>query len=496
MSKVQSSYRQIFKTTSLFGGVQVFTILISIVRSKFIAVLLGPTGMGIVGLLNSTILFIAALTNFGLARSSVKNIASANSLGNSTRIAIVVGVLRRLVWITGILGTLITLIFSSFLSELAFGNKDYKLAFVWLSVTLLLNQISAGQGVVLRGMRQLKYMAKSSLWGSISGLLISVPIYYIWGLKGIVPAILISSVFTLFLTFYYSRKVHVDTVKISKDELFFEGKDMLLMGLLLSLSSLIVLGESYIVRIYIRLTGSVEDVGFYNAGFTIVNTYFGVIFTALTTDYYPKLAGIAHDAKKAILLMNQQSEMTVLIISPVLVIFLVFINPVIIILYSQEFLPISQMILWVALGIYFKAASWSLGVIFISKGDVKTLFWSEFVTTSVMLILNLLFYKFLGLVGLGISFFLAFIYAFIQTFLIVKIKYSFSYSIQFYKIYIFHLVLGIIGFLIALNIDKPMNYYFGIIIILISCWFSVIQLDKRIGIISTIKNKFKNQNDD
>jgi hypothetical protein len=49
----QSSYRSIMKATSVWG-VQVFYIVIAIVRSKIIAVLLGPAGMGIVGLLNST----------------------------------------------------------------------------------------------------------------------------------------------------------------------------------------------------------------------------------------------------------------------------------------------------------------------------------------------------------------------------------------------------------------------------------------------------------
>lgn len=489
MSEHQSSYRQIFKATSLFGGVQVFTILTSIIRSKFIAVLLGPTGIGIVGLLNSTTLFIAAFTNFGLERSAVKNIAVANSAGDKTSIAETVGVLRKLVWITGILGALLTLIFSPLLSELTFGNKEYTLAFVWLSITLLLNQISAGQGVVLRGMHQIKYMAKSSLWGSISGLIISVPIYYIWGLKGIVPAILISSISTLILTYYYSRKVHVETVKISKVTLFSEGKDMLFMGLVLSISTLIVMGESYIVRVYIRLIGSVEDVGFYTAGFAIVNTYFGVIFTALTTDYYPRLAGVAHDNGKAKILMSQQSEMTILIIAPILVAFLVFINAIVIILYSQKFLPISEMILWAALGIYFKAASWALGVIFISKGDVKTLFWSEFAATMVMLSLNLLGYRYLGLEGLGISFLIAFIYAYIQTFLVVKYKYTFSYSTDFYVIFLIQLFLGIVSFIIVKITISPWSYISGSIIIMISLFFSLQKLDKRLNFFNTIKNR-------
>src|ERR1017187_2971393 len=116
MSEQLSSYRQIMKATSIFGGVQVFTIIISIIRSKFIAILLGPTGMGIAGLLTLTTGLIGGLTNFGLGTSAVRDISYANGTGNETRIAIVVAVLRRLVWITGTLGTLVMLVLSSWLS--------------------------------------------------------------------------------------------------------------------------------------------------------------------------------------------------------------------------------------------------------------------------------------------------------------------------------------------------------------------------------------------
>ena len=490
MSDYKTAYRQIVKSTSLFGGVQVFTIIITIIRTKFIAILLGPSGLGIVGLFNSTISFISALTNFGLERSAVKNIAFSNAQNDLRKISLTASILRKLVWYTGIFGALITIIFSSSISELTFGNKNYSLAFVWLSITLLLNQISIGQTAVLRGMQKLQFMAKSSLWGSLLGLIVSVPIYYFWGLDGIVPAIIISSLFALFISFYYFSKLGVITIKPNNDEFYQEGKDMLKMGLILSLSSLIVLAESYLVRIYIRQIGSIEDVGFYNAGFSIVNTYFGVIFVALTTDYYPKLAAIANDFKKSTLLINQQSEMTILLIAPILVVFLTFIEPIVVILYSTEFLPINEMILWAALGIYFKAASWALGVIFISKGDVKTLLFSEFSATLIMLVLNLAGYKHLGLEGLGISFFLAFIFAYIQTFTILKVKYSFSYSTQFRKIYFIHLTLGILSFLVMSFVINPINYYLGILIILISLAFSLKLLEKRTGFLTYIINKF------
>ena len=65
------SYRQIVKATSLFGGVQFFQIIISVIRSKFVAILLGPAGMGVVGLLTATTGLVAGLTNFGLGTSAV-----------------------------------------------------------------------------------------------------------------------------------------------------------------------------------------------------------------------------------------------------------------------------------------------------------------------------------------------------------------------------------------------------------------------------------------
>lgn len=495
MTHKNISYTQILKATSLFGGIQVATIIISIIKSKFVAVLLGPTGIGITGLFMTSIAFVSTLTNFSLERSTVKNIATANGSKDLDRIATVVSVLRRLVWFTGLLGAFLTIIFSSVLSELAFGNKDYTIHFICLSSILLLNQISAGQGAVLRGMSKLSYLAKSSLFGALSGLFISIPIYYFWGVDGIVPAIILGSISTFILTYYYSRKVNINTVKVSKSVFLLESKDMIRMGLVLSLSSIVVMGEAYVVRLYIMNSGGVEDVGFYTAGFTIVAMYFGVIFTALTTDYYPRLAGVANDIKKANLLMNQQSEMTILIIAPILIIFLVFINSIIIILYSKEFTPINEMVLWAGLGIFFKAASWALGVIFISKGDVKTLFWSELSATLVMLTFNLLGYNYFGLEGLGISYFGAYLFAYIQTFLLVKYRHSFSYSKEFYKIFFFQLCLGIITFVASRWLGQSWNYIIGVFLAIISIMFTMRFIFSRTNILEVIKSKFQKKSD-
>ena len=102
-----------------------YQILIGIIKSKFIAVLLGPAGMGIQGLYQSTLDVIKSLTALGLEQSAVRDISEANGCKDAHRIGRTVATVRRLVWMTGTLGLVATLILSPLLSQWTFGNGDY-----------------------------------------------------------------------------------------------------------------------------------------------------------------------------------------------------------------------------------------------------------------------------------------------------------------------------------------------------------------------------------
>lgn len=496
MNEQQSSYRQIMKATSLFGGVQFFQIIISVIRSKFIAVLLGPTGMGIVGLLTSTTGLVGALTNFGLGTSAVKNISEANSSGDENRILSVISVMRRLVWITGALGSIVTLIFSAWLSEITFGNKDYTFAFIWLSITLLLNQLSSGQLVLLQGLRKIKQLAQANVYGSLSALIITIPLYYKFGEKGIVPVMIITAVITLFFSWHFALTAKMKSIKITKELTLTEGKNMLKMGFAISLSGLISLMGAYILRIFINRTGNLSDVGLYSAGFTIIGSYVGMIFSAMGTDYYPRLSAVANDDEQCRQNINQQAEIALLILAPILIIFLVLVNWAVILLYSTKFLAVTDMVHWAALGMFFKAISWSIAFVFLAKGASLLFFWNELVGESYTLGFNVLGYHLGGLTGLGISFLITYFIYMIQVFIIAKVKYKFSFSPSFKKIFLLQFVLTLMGFVVVKLFSQPYPYVIGSVLIGISVWFSYKELDNRIGLKDVLKNymsKFKNK---
>jgi O-antigen/teichoic acid export membrane protein len=488
----QSSYKQILNATSIFGGVQIINIIISIVRSKFVAVLLGPFGIGISGMLTATIGIIAGLTNFGLGTSAVRDISAAYESGNTQRIAIVANVLNRWVWITGLLGMILTLLLSPWLSYLSFGNYDYTIAFLVLSITLLINQLNSGQLVVLQGGRKISLLAKANLAGSVIGLFTTIPLYYVWGIDGIVPALVIAAIVSLLISYYFRKKIVIEKIRVSKVRSIAEGKQMLKMGFLISMSGFMTLGFSYLVRLFISHEGSISEVGLYNAGFTIISTYVGLIFTAMGTDYYPRLSAVADDVKKANETINSQIEIALTILGPIIVVFILFIQWIIQMLYSNQFCTVNTMLVWAALGMLFKAVSWSIAFFFLANGSSKLFFWNEIITNIYLTVLNIIGYYYWELTGLGYAFILSYFIYMVQVYVITNRHFDFKLGKNAILILMTQLVFASISILILFYLKGSIFYTASIVLIILNLLYSYYLLNKRIDM-KNIVNKLANK---
>ncbi len=485
----QSSYRSIFKATSLFGGVQVYQILIQIIKSKFVAVLLGPAGVGIMGLYQSGLQLVQQISSMGLAQSAVRDVSEANGTNDANRIAKTITVVRKLVWITGFLGLLIVACFSPLLSKASFGNYDYTIPFIILSITLLIDQLSAGQKVVLQGMRRLKDLAKCTAFGVTFGLITSVPLYYWFGINGIVPTLILNSACSLFLSWLYSRKIKIEKVKVTPKQTLAQGKQMLVMGISMSLSGIFASVVSYAIRGFIQGNGGVEQVGLYQAGFAIMTTYVGMVMNAIATDYYPRLATINKDNEKCREAVSQQGEIGTMILAPMLTCCLVFMPFVLQLLYSDQFLAANEYISWACLGMMLRMASWVISFLFVAKAESRLFIILELTANLIYLIFSLWGYKLLGLSGLGIAFALNYLVYFFVVYLIARKRYKFRFSNSFIKCYCIQLLLVGICLLVVKLLDGWQIYASGSIVIVISCLFGIRGLDQRMNLLGFIRNK-------
>ena len=488
-----SSYRSIFKATSLFGGLQVYQILIGIIKSKFVAILLGPAGMGIMGLYQSTLDLIKSVSAFGLESSAVRDISEANGSKNELKIATIIASMRKLVWLTGALGLVITLVLAPLLSRLTFGNGDYTWGFVLLSVTLLINQISAGQRVLLQGMRRLRDLAKASAIGATVGLIISVPLYYWIGPQGIVPTIVAASLSSMALSWFYARKVKTQKVNLTLKQAFSNGQSMIRMGIAMSISSILVTLFAYILRWFIRKQGGVDAVGVFSAGFMIVNTYVGMVFTAMGTDYYPRLAAVNSDNERCKEVINQQGEVAVLILAPLAVSCIIFMPLIIRIIYSESFLSATDYISWAILGMMFKAASYVVAYLILAKADSRVFIYNETFSNIRSLIFNIVGFYLWGLAGLGIAFLVNNVCYLVQVFFIAKKRYNFSFQPSFINVFIPQFALVVVCFVITKLWESNYSFLILAILFIISTIYSLIELNKKMNIVVFLKHRLNSK---
>lgn len=487
MTENHSSYKQIVKATSIFGGVQIFNICIAIAKSKIIALVLGPTGFGISGLLNTTSDFISSILNGGLNSSAVRRIVISDSQGNKNHLNVIIAIVRNLLFIAGLIGALFILLFSNKLSELIFKSLEFSIAFKWIGVAIFFQQLTAGELIVLQGLRKLKNLALANVIGSSLSLVFTIPFYYYFGIKAIAPSIFISAILTFIIAKIYASKYTEKQVKVQNELLLKEGKNLYKLGFALSLSGIFTIGTSYGLRLHISSHGSFEELGLFTAGFAILNTYVGIIFKAMSTDYFPRLSSIIDDLDKRNKFVNQQSEVTLLLLTPIMVFFAIFIRYIIKILYSDEFIGAENMLQYSVIGIYLKAAAWAIAFIILGKGDSKLFLLSEVLANVYMLFFNVLGYKLLGLDGLGLSYAIGYLIYFLQIYLTVRHRYYFRFEQGFIRIFSICFTCAVLLFLIIDNFQHLISFISQILIFIGILIYCLKELDSRVKFLHKIK---------
>ncbi len=490
MADKRSSYGNILKATALFGGVRVFQIIIHIIRAKVVAMLIGPAGMGIHNLLKSTLDTVNHVTGCGLQTSAVRDIAKAHDGGDQERIDVVITSLRLIVWLTGLIGVLVVFFGSAPLSYFAFGNYEYSTAFKYLSIIMFATQLNTGQVALLQGTFHYKYLAKSSLIGNFLSLLLTIPLYYYLREKGIVPALIIASLITLYYSWNASRKVTFHYVKLPFSKLFLEGKGMLTLGLVLAIGSLIGNLSSYLMNIFISHSGSISDVGLYTAGTTIANSYIFLVMSSMSTDYVPRLSALNGNIEAQNEAINKQTELLAIILLPLLVFFIVFSKEMILLLYSSEFIVISTMLELFMVGMLFQAFTWCLSYAVVARGDKKLFLLTEIYNFSISILLKVVGFYIAGLDGIGVAFIVDYIFELLLIFIVCHRKYQFRLSPDCQIVIFYSVVICTITLVSVYVLSSYWRYVIGIVLLLLACVYSIKELNKRVNL-KAIISKFR-----
>lgn len=475
-----NAFKHILKSTGLFGGVQGISILVALVRNKIVALLLGPMGMGLMSLFNSTVNFVSSATNLGLGTSAVKSISESYGIGDSRSLCHSVQVIRAWSLLTALLGLLICAVFSPLLSRYTFSWGRHTLHFLLLSPVVAMTAITGGELAILKGTRHLKGLASVSIINVILALVLSVPLFVVWRVKAIIPSMVIIALSQMIVTVTYSYHYYPSHWAFNKPILM-RGWGMIKLGVAFLLAGMFGSGADFLIRSFVNNTGSPDMLGLYNAGVMITVTYGGMVFSAMETDYYPRLSSIVKTGAILNDTVNKQIEVSLLIISPMLVALIIGLPFIIPLLYSGAFAPVVAMAQLSALALYLRAAKLPIAYLPLARSDSKAYLLMEGIYTIVYVLLSFICFHAIGLLGLGLALVLVAIFDFVMLNVYMRYRYSYCLSKTCWYLLLQQLPIGIIAYGLTWTDHNWVYWVVGVMLTMLSFVLSVKKLYSRIN---------------
>ena len=484
-----SSYSHILKYTGIFGGVQGLNVLISLVRNKFIALLLGPGGMGLISLFNTAISFISQATHLGISFSAVRHISELYDKHDEAKTAHFVKIVRGWSLLTALLGVLVCLVAGPFLSQATFSWGDHSLHFILLAPAVGMIAITGGETAILKGQRKLGALAIVQIVSVVASLLISIPIYYVFWQSGIVPVIVLMAFVTMCATLFYSLRLYPLQLSGAKGILG-EGMEMVRLGVAYTLAGIIGSAAEMVIRSYLNLVGDLDVLGLYNAGYMLTITYAGMVFSAMETDYFPRLSAVNHDIEATNMTVNRQMEVSLLILAPMLTGLIVMLPVLIPLLFSHEFMPVIAMAQVAVLAMFFKVLTLPVAYITLARGKSLLFLFLETVYFVAFVVFIVYGYERWGLLGTGVAITVAHVFDYLMINGVARWQYGYKPSSAVMKYSAIHLTIGFLAYFTTITVDGYVYWVFGLGLSLVSIMFSLLILRQKTHLWESLKRKF------
>ncbi len=471
METEADSKKQILKSSSIIGGASVINILIGLFKIKLVAVLLGPAGIGLIGLLNNLMAMVSNVAAMGTGTSGTRQIAEANA-GNdrkavaSARRALFFGTL-----VLAGLGGLFTWIFKEPLATWFLSDKNKSEWVGWLSIGIVFTVAAGSQNALLTGMRRVPDLAKLSIYSSAFATIIGVTAVWFFKEEGLLLFIISMPLSTFILGHLYVSKLPKVVVQpIPLTELKKQWHTLLRLGFAFMGAGLIVTLGQLAVRTLVQNRLGFEALGLFEASWVISMTYIGFVLSAMGTDYYPRLTGIINDHSATTRLVNEQTEIALLFASPILLAMLTLAPWVLVLLYSNEFSQAAQILRWQVLGDVLKILSWPLGYVILASGAGKTFLLFESLIAIVFFVTTWFGLDYFGIEATGISFFVMYLVYLPMVYFLAKYKINFSWNKAVIRDSIL-LFLSASCIIFFVGYNEWIGFFLGLIL---TCIFSIV----------------------
>lgn len=414
---LNSEYSRVFSLTSLSTLIK---FLSGIISTKFVAVLIGPTGVALLGQLRSFNAVIQTLASGGLNSGIVKYSAeykdSEKDFNDQLSTALAINAILTSIF------SICLIAFSSFFSVLILFTNEYLSVFIIFGITLPLYILNGIILSVLNGLKQFKKYVTINIITSLAGTLFTVLLVYFFNIKGALISAVTFQSFVLIITLFYSKNEKWIKVIFSRFKLNRKyWKNFSKFSLMALASAVATPITDMLIRHTLTDSFSLTSTGCWE-GINRISTMYLMVFTVSFSVYFlPRFAElktnneIKYEIKKAIKVFSP----LILIIS---VIIYLLRNDIVLLLFSGRFDQMNDLFLFQLIGDNLRILSVLFAYLCMAKAWTGIFIFSELFFNFLYWFLMLFLIKNFGLMGSTISFAITYTFSLIYFLIVIKAK--------------------------------------------------------------------------
>lgn len=392
------------KATVIVGIGSIVTVGLSVVTAKAYALLLGPAGVGLYGLMLSVLNLGLILASFGVGVSVIQATAAAVAANDWHLVRAVRRAASFLGLIGGAVGGLVLIVLRQPIANWGLGDATKGGDVVILAGALLLTVAAAAQVALLTGLHRVKAVTLVNVGSALTAAGAGIALVAAAGTAALAPALVVTAAVQLALSSVVNRRPDkAGSPSIEEAATVSAGEQLLRTGAPVAASQLVSTGVQLAIPVLVLQLLGTDEVGYYRAAATISVGYLTFFLASLTQDYLPRISGAA-DSSAMILLIERRMRLVMSLGLP-LILGLLALGPFVIeLLYSSAFAPALDVLQWQLIGDMVRLPAWVLAFVLLGGRGGRAYFGAELSGGTALAAGTVLGLAILGLAGAGVGY--------------------------------------------------------------------------------------------
>ena len=395
------------QATFALAGAKIFTIAFSIVRTKLLAILLGPAGIGVVNIISTALDLSRVLCSCGLDGATVRRVASAAAGDEQVEIIKAYRVSARAALIMGSIAAAVFACLSPVLAAKLLGDQGKTWWFLVASLALILTPLLSVELAFLQGLKQSKSLALCQILASVLSTVLTIGLVLLFGLNGAIIALVTMVISSVLIHRHFVHKHLPRQVSTPIRDFPNEFRSLIKMGAAFALNGIWITASGSLNIIFLTShygpAVAPRQIGLQGAAMMLANVYINILISAMGTEFYPRLIAASKDKRKLNELVNQQTRLSMAVGIPVST-FLLLLAPVLLrLLYSADFTEGADLMRWTLFGMVIRFITCPIGFTVYATCRPRIIAANELLTGFLTIAVSYIMIRFFGLQGVGMG---------------------------------------------------------------------------------------------